>query len=159
MRRLSVVAGIVLVTVGLATWFLPLALSERPAVTETVEITRGSAKTTKEALGWGVIHSDEILITLIAAGLVLVLLGALPRGAIKKISIFGTEIELGLDEFKTVVATVTAKASPDKAEEIIGSAIEELGETHGDSQGKFSPSRAQLEAAVDRAIERESSGD
>lgn len=156
MRRLSVGLGIVLVAVGLATWFVPLAVSDRPAVTETVEVTAGSTKTTKQALGWGVVHSDEILITLIAAALVLILLGALPRGAIKKISIFGTEIELGLDEFKTVVAKVTAEAPPDKAEEIIGSAIEELGEAH--DEGKFKPSPAQLEAAVDRAIEREGGG-
>lgn len=155
-RRVLVAVGIALAVVGVGTWFLPLAISAKPALSETVEITKGHAKTTKESLGWGVVHSDQIFIAFVASGLILALFGALPRGAIKKISIFGTEIELGLDELKTVVASATAKAPQGKApSEIVGGALEELGAVGEASTGKFAPSRTQLEAAVDRTIERE----
>lgn len=156
-RRILVLAGLVLIVVGMATWFVPLVVSPKPLVSETVETRVGSTKTTTESLDWGDIHSDELLISLTAAGLVIVLLGCLPPGAVRKISIFGTEIELGIDELKTVVAAA-AKAEEGKPGDIVGDAIEELGAAAENSDGRFTPSLAQLEAAVDRAIERERKG-
>lgn len=156
-RQILGLAGAALMLLAIATWVLPLVFSPNAVVTEKVEVTTGSRKTTEETLGWGAVHSDQILILLLASGVVLLALGALPPGSIKVLKTPFGDVELTARMVgQLAAATTAAKVPAKKVEGVIVEALGELATAAEVSQGKtFRPSQDQIDEAVARAIEED----
>jgi hypothetical protein len=162
-RRILAAIGVLLVLLGASVWILPAALSSTSTITQTVQSTEGTTKTTKEAVGWGTLHSDQVTILLVASGLALLFAGMLPTGAIKRVTTALGEVEFAQASLAEIAAIAAVRVSGSEAQgkvkEIEKTFIEALAQLGGTAAARsgdaFRPTRAEIDEAVARAIEKD----
>lgn len=144
--------GVVLLLLGVITWIAPVAVGDEALVEQTVETKKGGVTRTEKSVGWGAVHSEEMVIALLGGGLVFITLGALPPGSLKSIKTVFGEVEFSESTLKQVVGEVAVKASSDRAEDVYEHALADLAAEHGVRGARVAPSRSEVSAAVERAI-------
>jgi hypothetical protein len=142
-------------------WVLPVVLSNDAAVTHTTRLTKdGSTKVESESIGWASIRSDALVGILFGGGLVLLVLGVIPGPITKIVTPFGTlEFEgqvLAEVAGRTVTKVAGGQAVPVKEfEEVFSETVDNLSSAlPGERTRFFRPSKAQMDEAVERALEK-----
>ena len=125
------IAGVVLVLLGSAAWIAPVIAGDDALTERTVETKRGDVTTTETSLGWGALHSDEMLLALLGAGFALIALGSLQRGRLKSISTIFGDFEFDVETAKQVAAEVASKAPEGRVEDVYERALRNLAQEHG----------------------------
>jgi hypothetical protein len=146
-----IAVGSVLVLLGAASWVAPLIAGQEALVERTVETKAGNVTTTEKSIGWGAVHSEEMLIALLGGGLVFITLGALPPGSLKSVKTVFGEVEFSETTVKQVLREA-AKKAPDKAStpDVYERAVRNLKVDHGG--GRIEPTPEQIASAVERAV-------
>ncbi|MGC1853068.1 MAG: hypothetical protein WA687_11575 [Solirubrobacterales bacterium] len=155
-RRVLVGAGSIVLVLSLATWVLPIAFADDAVSSRTVEIRDGSTKTLERSFGWGAIHSDQVSLALSGAGVILILLGALPAGSVKRITSIVGEIEFDRASLVKVAGESAARADDQDVEKVFDAALANLeADARTWRRRSFAPSDVQIQQAVDQAAHRE----
>jgi hypothetical protein len=148
-RLLLGTLGAALILLGAAVWILPVAISDGRLIKREVHHKHSTVEVSEEFLGWGALHSLEMAIAFLAAGLFVVLMAMLPAGALKKLSTPVGEMEFAPEVLSQVIDVTAEQVSKDEIKNVVPEVLTEL------KRNTLEPSRNEIEETISRVVERE----